>query len=118
MELFCCNYWQNPQITVALHYFQKQPLGVFCTKESVLKKFANFIGKHLCWSQFLTKYKALRPAPLLRRSSNTFPTQFTNFLKTPFSKEQLRLRILLTIPLDCNRIPYLFQLNFAFFLPA
>ena len=28
-----------------------------------------------------------------------------------------RLRILLTIPLDCNMIPCLFQLNFVFFLP-
>ena len=25
MKLFCSNYWQNPQITAAVHYFQKQP---------------------------------------------------------------------------------------------
>ena len=29
-----------------------------------------------------------------------------------------RRRIFLTIPLDCNIIPCLFQLNFVFFLPA
>ena len=72
-------------------------------KISVLKNFANFTGKHL----------------------------FRKFLRTSFLKEHLRwlllyhcklhlyrLRILLTIPLDCNIIPCLFQLNFVFFLPA
>ena len=32
--------------------YQKQPLEVF-RKKSVLKSFANFTGKHLCWSPFL-----------------------------------------------------------------
>ena len=72
-------------------------------KISVLKNFANFTGKYL----------------------------FRKFLRTSFLKEHLRwlllyhcklhlyrLRILLTIPLDCNIIPCLFQLNFVFFLPA
>ena len=31
---------------------QKQPPAVFC-KKGVLKNFANFTGKHLCWSLFV-----------------------------------------------------------------
>ena len=32
-------------------FWQKQPLEVFCKKRRS-QKFANFIGKHLCWSAF------------------------------------------------------------------
>ena len=35
---------------------QKQPPEVFY-KKVVLKNFAIFIGKHLCWSLFLIKYQ-------------------------------------------------------------
>ena len=74
-----------------------------------------------------------------------FPVKFTNFLRIPILKnncERLllffhynshhhfhydhfhyyckmhlyRLRILITISLDCNMVPCLFQLNFVFFL--
>ena len=38
MKLFCGNYWQNPQMTAAIDYFQKQQPEVFC-KKAVLKKF-------------------------------------------------------------------------------
>ena len=37
----------------------------------VLKNFVIFTGKHLCWSLFLIKLQALRPAALLTRDSNT-----------------------------------------------
>ena len=40
-------------------------------KIEVLKNFANFTGKHLCWSLFLIKFQALSPATLLKRDSNT-----------------------------------------------
>ena len=40
-------------------------------KIGVLKIFANFTGKHLCWSLFLIKLQALKPANLLKRDSNT-----------------------------------------------
>ena len=33
---------------------QNEPLKLFCKKD-VLKNFANFKGKHLCWSFFLKK---------------------------------------------------------------
>ena len=39
-------------------------------KIGALKIFAIFIGKHLCWSLFLIKLKAFRPATLSRRNSS------------------------------------------------
>ena len=44
---------------------------------------ANFIGKHLCWSLFLIKLQAGRPATLLKRDSNTgfFLWNLPNFLE-------------------------------------
>ena len=40
-------------------------------QKTVLKKFATFTGKHLCWSHFLIKLLIWRPATLLKRESNT-----------------------------------------------
>ena len=40
-------------------------------KINVLKNFAMFIGKHLCWSLFWTKLQAFEPAALLKADSNT-----------------------------------------------
>ena len=40
-------------------------------KKSVLKNFALFLGKLLCWSLFLIKLQAFSPASLLKRDSNT-----------------------------------------------
>ena len=40
-------------------------------KKRVLRNFANFSGKSLCWSLFLIELQALRPAALLKRDSNT-----------------------------------------------
>ena len=66
-----------------------------------------------------------------RLQHRCFTVKFVEFLRTLFLTEHLRwlllhhckirhyrLRILLTIPLHCNMIPRLFQLNFAFFLPG
>ena len=39
-------------------------------KNAVLKSFATFTGKHLCWSLFLIRLQTLRPASLLKRDSN------------------------------------------------
>ena len=49
---------------------QKQPLELFC-KKGVLRNFANFTGKHLCWSLFLIELQTFRPAALLKIDSNT-----------------------------------------------
>ena len=40
-------------------------------KKAVLKNFALFRGKYLSWSLFLIMLQAMRPAPLLKRDSNT-----------------------------------------------
>ena len=60
-------------------------------KTGVLKSFANFTGKHLCWSLFLIKVAGLRSVTLLKRDSNTcFPVKFAKILRTHFFKEDLR----------------------------
>ena len=40
-------------------------------KKGLLKNFANFTGKHLCWSLVLIKLQAWRSSFLLKRDSNT-----------------------------------------------
>ena len=49
---------------------QKQPVEVFC-KNGVLKNFANFTEKHLCWNPFLIKSQAWGPTNSFKRASNT-----------------------------------------------
>ena len=39
-------------------------------KIDILKNFANFTVKHLCWSPFLIKLQVFRPATELKRDSN------------------------------------------------
>ena len=51
-------------------FVQKQLPEVFC-KKGVFKNFANFTGKHLCWSLFLITLEVFKPATLLKRYSNT-----------------------------------------------
>ena len=53
-------FWQSRRSRI-----HKQPPEVF------LKFFANFTGKHLCWSLFFTKLQAFRPATLLKIDSYT-----------------------------------------------
>ena len=55
-------------------------------KKAVLKKIAIFLGKHPCWSLFLTKLQAFRPATLLKIDSNTgvFLCILRNFKKHLF----------------------------------
>ena len=40
-------------------------------EKAVLKNFAIFTGKHLCWSLSLIDLRASRPATFLKRDSNT-----------------------------------------------
>ena len=40
-------------------------------KKGVLKNFANFKGKHLCWGLLLIKLQSWRTTTLLKRDSNT-----------------------------------------------
>ena len=48
----------------------------------------NFTGKDLCWSLFLIKLQAFKPAYLLKRDSNTgvFLVNIAKFLRTPILK--------------------------------
>ena len=56
----------------SMQYFcsEKQPPEVFC-KNDVLENFANFLGKHLCWSLFSIKLQAFISVTLLKRDFNT-----------------------------------------------
>ena len=37
----------------------------------IFKSFANFTGKHLCWSLFLIELQTFKPGTLLKRESYT-----------------------------------------------
>ena len=74
-------------------YKQKLPPEVFF-KKAVLKNFATFIEKQLCWSLFLIKLQTFRPATLLKSDSNTgvflrilwnYNTYFEEHLRTATS---------------------------------
>ena len=73
-------------------------LQVFC-KESVLRTFAKFTGKHRCQSLFLNKVAGLKPATLLKKRPwhRCFPVNFAKVLRTPFLIEHLRWLLLLFI---------------------
>ena len=60
-------------------------------KIGVLKNFIRFTGKHLCWSLFLIKLQAFRPAKL---QHCCFPFKLVNFLKTLSFAEHLRWLLL------------------------
>ena len=55
-------------------------------KIGVLKNFAIFTGKHLCWRLFLIKLQYWRLAFLLKKTlqHNCFPMNIARFLKTAF----------------------------------
>ena len=44
--------------------------GALSKKLAVLKNFAIFTGKHMCWSPISTKMKTRRPATLCKRDFN------------------------------------------------
>ena len=58
-------------------------------KIGVIKNFAIFTGKHLCWSLFLIKFQTWRQATLLKRDSNTcvFLCTLRNFQEHLFHKK-------------------------------
>ena len=64
--------------------------------KAVLKNFAIITGKHLCWSFFLIKLLAFRPATLLKKrlQHRCFPVDIVKFLRTAFSLEHLRWLLL------------------------
>ena len=92
-------------------------------KKAVLKNFAIFTGKHLCWSLFLIQLRVFRSVTLLKRNSQhrCFPVNIAKFLRTPFFRniwEQLLLddsanAVLKTVAFK-NSLKYLFKLCFSY----
>ena len=74
-------------------------------KRGVLKSFAIFPGKHLCWSLFLIKLQAVSSANLLKRGYNTGVfqgilqifknTSFEEHLRTTASDVSIRMLLVL-----------------------
>ena len=80
----------------SITFLQNQLPQVFYEK-AVLKNFAIFTEKHLCWSLFLIKLWTLRPATLLKRDCNTcFPVNIAKFLRISILKN-IRERLLLPL---------------------
>ena len=71
------------------YFYRSSRLKMFY-KIVVLKNFAIFTGKHLCWSLFFIKLQIWKPATLSKRDSNTgvrlqhrcFPVNIEKFLRT------------------------------------
>ena len=76
-------FWSNISMSklfmATSEAYRTSRLEVFC-KKGVLKNFANFTGKRLCWSLFLINFIKMR---LQRRC---FPVKFAKFLRTPIVK--------------------------------
>ena len=58
-------------------------------KKGVLKNFAKFTGKQLCWSLSFNKVAGLQAATLLktRLQHRSFPVNFVKILRTPIFTE-------------------------------
>ena len=86
--LFVIVFWGETNRNILLQMFFK-----ICLHNN----FANFIGKHHCWSAFLMKLQMWRSAMLLKRDSITGVFLWIYFSKTPFFTEHL-WRLLLNKP--------------------
>ena len=70
----------------------------FKVQKQLLKKFAIFTGKHLCWCLFLIKLQASRLATLLKRDSNTCVFLWIlQTLRTPTSKNICERLLLIAV---------------------
>ena len=68
---------------------QKQPPLVFC-KKGVLKIFASFTGKHLCWSLFLIKLHAFRLQLYSKKTpAQAFSSEIRNNFRNTYFKENM-----------------------------
>ena len=72
------NIYKNTCAFIFLWWNQKQPPEVFY-KKAVLKNFAIFTRKHLCWSFFLIKLQAFRPDSKRHSNKDVFLWIFQNF---------------------------------------
>ena len=74
----------NEKLTMTGLMFRSTLPELLCEKD-VLRNFAKFTGKHLCWGLFFNKLASLRPASLLTLWHRYFPINFAKFLNTFFS---------------------------------
>ena len=72
-------YWVSRQKLGKINVQKQSPEVLY--KKSVFKNFANFTGKHLCWSLFLIELQALSAVTSLKRDSHTavFKLNLRNF---------------------------------------
>ena len=80
-----------------LVWIQKQPPDVFY-KKVVLKNFAIFTGKHLCWSFFWIELQTWRSLNFINKRlyHKCFPVNIAKILRTPILKnicERLLLNV-------------------------
>ena len=71
---------------------QKQPLELFC-KKVVLRNFANFTGKHLCWSFFLIELPEVCSFIKKRLRQRCFPEEFAFLMNLQNFQEHLIWRL-------------------------
>ena len=76
-------------VLILTHFRSSRPEVFF--KKGVLRNFAKFTGKHLCYRLFFNKVVGLKPATLLKKRvwHKCFPVNFAKFLRTPFIPEHL-----------------------------
>ena len=110
--------WQSHQILKTRVKPQKQPLKLFC-KKGVLRKFANFPGRHLCWSLFLIELQTFRPANFIekRLQHRWFPVEFTKCLRTSNLKSANDCFSNLFFHQDCpfNKLRFRLKLRHIYF---
>ena len=79
-------------------FYRTSPEAVVCKtflKIDILKSFAKFIGKHLCWSLFLKNLQAeALQLHKKRLQHRCFPVKFSKLLRTPLLTEHLRWLLL------------------------
>ena len=91
------NYAWN-QYWIANYLCYRSSRSKMFFKIGVLKIFANFTKKHLCWSLFSTNFLTNFIKKTLQR--RRFPVKFAKFLRAPFSTEHLRwflLHVMLSV---------------------
>ena len=104
--------WKTPLSNIIL----LEALVCKCSlKIDVLKNFANFTGKHLCWSLFLIKLQVFKTATLLKGESNTSVCRiFTAFFT---ERSQWLLLYCLTLKrLVSTKRPYILKQTCSFHL--
>ena len=87
IKIYCSNYWQNPQISGDVHYFQKQPSEVLCEKRCSLEVCKYHMKIPVLESVF-NKFASLRASNFITKKlqHRCFPVKFAKFLRIPILK--------------------------------